>query len=255
MNKEVSNAASALGEAVGKMFEGAVLESLKKEVIAYNCTVQPDRLKNGTDNVYQIDAVIYDGDKRPIVIIDPKYIRYKKHNRDKASWLCVAHYNLRKTYPSIRKSIAVLAGSWSQPSKALIRSFGVEIFEVPFDKMVAILGQYGIDFDWGEKDRETPKKSWSAFCALDEEARTCMANTLVQDIADDLRNAVNQVLGADMNTLPARISGVEVLVKTDRDEMILLTFDTVADSIGTLSKLVSDRTNIADVLPPTYKSE
>ena len=72
--------------------------------------------ETGTGNVYQIDAVIYHADDRPIVIIDPKYIRYTKHNRDKGSWLCVAHYNLRKTHHSIRKSLAVLAGRWPEPS-------------------------------------------------------------------------------------------------------------------------------------------
>lgn len=129
--RRVANPASALGEAVGKLFEAAVLQGLAEVVAARGHTIRPARLRNGTGNVYQIDAVVFDVDDNPVIIIDPKYIRYTKHNRDKGSWLCVAHYNLRKTFPTIRKSIAVLAGRWSAPSRALIRSFGVETLEVP----------------------------------------------------------------------------------------------------------------------------
>ena len=106
-----ANPASALGEAAGKLFENAVIATLERVVGAYGYTVQPQRLVNGTGNSYQIDAVISDDEGRPVIIVDPKYIRYTKHNRDKASWLCTAHYNLRKTHPTLRKSIAVLGGA------------------------------------------------------------------------------------------------------------------------------------------------
>ena len=246
---EVSNPASALGEAVGKLFESAVIQSLGKVVEAHNHTIRPARLTNGTGNAYQIDAVVFDADENPVIIIDPKYIRYTKHNRDKASWLCVAHYNLRKTYPRIRKSIAVLAGRWSTPSKALVRSFGVEILEVHFDHMAAVLEQYGVVFAWAEKDRETPRESWAVFNSFDDETRDRIASELVKGIATSLQDAVHQVLSADIATLPTRISGVEVLLKTDRDELVLLTFDSVADSLKALSGLVSDRPDITDILP------
>jgi hypothetical protein len=142
---------------VGKLFEMAIIEGLREEVEARNHTIRPAKLTNGSGNSYQIDAVVFDDSGNPIIIIDPKYIRYTKHNRDKGSWLCVAHYNLRKTYPSIRKSIAVLGGRWSAPSKGLIRSFGVEILEVPFDKIAGVLAGRGIDFDWQESDRATAR--------------------------------------------------------------------------------------------------
>src|SRR3972149_4519060 len=127
-----TNAAAAFGEEIGKLFEVTILKGLADDVKAKSCTIKPYKLKNGTGNIYQIDAVVFDKDNNPLIIIDPKYIRYTKHNRDKGSWLCVAHYNLRKTYPSIRKSISILAGRWSKPSIELIKSFGVEIIELPF---------------------------------------------------------------------------------------------------------------------------
>ena len=97
--RRVSNPASALGEAVGKLFESAVVWALQDEVESRNYTIRPDKLTNGTGNTYQIDAVVYDADENPVIIIDPKYIRYTKHNRDKGSWLCTAHYNILQTHP------------------------------------------------------------------------------------------------------------------------------------------------------------
>lgn len=246
----VSNAASALGEAVGKLMEESIVAGLRAEVESRGHTIRPARLTNGSGNAYQIDAVIFDGAGNPVIIIDPKYIRYTKHNRDKGSWLCVAHYNLRKTFPTIRKSIAVLAGRWSAPSLALIRSFGVETLEVPFASMVSVLREYGVEFAWSERDRETPRISWEHFDCLNDAARAAIASDLTESIIERLRGAVAQVLDAEIATLPARISEVEILLKTDREEMLLLTFDSVAASLQAMARLVSDRPDISDLLEP-----
>lgn len=248
--RRVSNPASALGEGVGKLFERAVVEGLRREVESRNHTVRPARLTNGTGNSYQIDAVVFDADENPVIIIDPKYIRYTKHNRDKGSWLCTAHYNLRKTYPTIRKSIAVLAGNWSVPSKALVRSFGVEVLEVPFAHLVEVLKGYKVAFDWGEKDRETPRASWEIFSNLEDVDYADIGAKFTEEVMGSLTTAVTQVLDTDVSTLPSRISGVELLLKTDRDEMLLLTFDSIVASLQAMTNLVSDRPDISDLLQP-----
>ena len=246
----VSNAASALGEAVGKLIETAIVEGLREEVESRNHTIRPARLTNGSGNTDQIDAVVFDAEENPIIIIDPKYIRYTKHNRDKGSWLCVAHYNLRKTYPTIRKSIAVLAGRWSAPSKSLVRSFGVEILEVPFQEIVDALVGYGIVFNWPEKDRVTPRQAWEAYDALAHPERQAIANDITSNILISLKSDIIQVLEADINQLPHRISEVEILLKTDQDEMLLLRFETVAEGLAAMARFVADRPDIGALLQP-----
>ena len=246
----VSNAASALGEAVGKLIETAIVEGLRAEVESRQHTIHPARLTNGSGNTYQIDAVIFDRDDNPVIIIDPKYIRYTKHNRDKGSWLCVAHYNLRKTYPTIRKSIAVLAGRWSAPSRALIRSFGVEILEVPFTDIVAALNNYGITFDWPERDRDTPRRAWETYERLNPADRQAIAHAITAGLLEQLRADVAQVLSADLNQLPHRVSEVEILLKTDQDEMLLLRFDTAAVALAGLAQFTADRPDIGGLLQP-----
>lgn len=241
----VVRAASALGQEVGKLFESAVLESVRHEVESRGFSISPARLRNGTGNTYQIDAVIFDSDEQPVVIIDPKYIRYTKHNRDKGSWLCVAHYNLRKTHHSIRKSIAVLAGRWSDPSKAMIRSFGVELLEVPFDHIANALRVRGVEFDWPENRGESiARQSLEDFSNLGDSARTEIGSDMVSGIAGDLRNAVIQVLDTDVDSIATRVAQVEILLKTDQEEMVLSSFESVPEAMRALTDLVSDRPDI-----------
>ena len=237
-----------MGQEVGKIFEKALIDGLRPLVESYGHSIGPERLENGTQNIYQIDAVIRDENRKPLILLDPKYIRYKKHNRDKGSWLCTAHYNLRKTYPSIRKTIAVLAGRWSESSVSMIQSFGVEVMQLNFDHMVGVLNSYGVDFEWEERDRGTPKHALGSFQNLSETDRHTLAMKLVDPVMDDLRASVKDVLETDLESTHSRISSVEVLLKTDRNEMMLLRYDSVADAIKNMIGLMSDREDIKGFL-------
>lgn len=240
----VSNAASALGQKVGKLFESELVNNLRHLVEESGYSIRPEKLKNGTENTYQIDAVIRDEQGEPIILLDPKYIRYKKHNRDKGSWLCTAHYNLRKTYPTIRKTIAVLAGNWSTASISLIQSFGVEVITLPFAHMVSVLDKYDIAFDWNEKDRETPRQSLFAFDNLSATDRIALTKDLVSPISDQLQESVKNVIETDREDTHRRISSVEVLLKTDQNEMLLLQYGTVVDAVKEMTSFMSDRDDV-----------
>lgn len=242
--KNVSNYASALGEAVGKLIEESLIRGIEEEVVSRNYTIAPYKLRNGSSNVYQIDAVIFDVNNNPVLLLESKYIRYKKHNRDKASWLCVAHHSLRKTYPTIRKSIAVLAGNWSAPSKSLLRSFGVDIIELPFEKIVETFASHNIQFNWPEKDRETPKNAWNMYSQFDQATQRVLATELTNPIREQIRNRITETLDANLEDIQQRISEVEVLLKTNRGEMVLETFDSVSASLQGLMKFVVDKPNM-----------
>lgn len=240
-----TNSASAFGEAIGTLFEKAIVDGLTHDVKSRGCTIGPCKMKNGTGNVYQIDAVVFDKNGNPLIIIDPKYIRYTKHNRDKGSWLCVAHYNLRKTFPTIRKSISILAGRWSKPSVALIKSFGVEVFEVPFPIFVDALGKWGIDFNWAENDRAASTSAWELFSTLSDAQKDEIIAGIVSGLMLPLRKEVLQVLDTDVSTIPQRVTQIEILLKTDRNEMLLSTFKSVPQAIGHLASLVADKADIS----------
>lgn len=123
-------------------------------------------MANASGNKYRLDAIIENPDGKPVVLLESKYLRYKKHNRDKGSWTCAAHYSLRKTHPTIRKSVAVLSGRWSEPSKAFLQSFGIELHHIEFPTMCAVMTDFNIDFDWAEDNQEVPNQGWSTFLSL-----------------------------------------------------------------------------------------
>ncbi|MXZ06976.1 MAG: hypothetical protein F4Y75_05650 [Acidimicrobiia bacterium] len=244
----MSNPAAALGQEIGKLFEAFIVERLRPPVEERSHTIEPQRMVNGTGNVYQIDAIISNSTGKPIMILDPKYIRYKKHNRDKGSWLCVAHYNLRKTYPTIRKTTAVLAGNWSKTSLDLIDSFGIEVITQEFSTMVEILGEYGIEFDWAEKDRTTPANSLAAFNRLRRGDKVSLAHSLTDGIMPKLTSSVLDVIEGTSESVRSRVTQVEVLLKTDRQEMLLLKYGSVADTISGLVDFMDDRSDVSDLL-------
>lgn len=242
-----ANPAAALGEAAGKLFEAAVLKVLQPVAQRRGFSVGPGRLINGTGNTYQIDAVVSDPEQRPVIIVDPKYIRYTKHNRDKASWLCTAHYNLRKSYPTLRKSVAVLGGRWSAPSIALMQSFGVDTLTVPFEHFVAVFDEASIQFDWHESDRSVAPISFERFQQLSEDERSHIADSLIAPVSQQLAESVDQVLELDLTAAPHLVSGVEILIKTELNEMLLLQEPNIQSAIAKMLEMMPERVDISDL--------
>jgi len=234
----MANDAAALGQEIGKIFEKEILNQLRPIVESKGYSISPEKLVDGTENTYQIDAVIRNPDGQPVILIDPKYIRYKKHNRDKGSWLCTAHYNLHKSHPSVRKTIAVLAGNWSGPSKSLITSFGIEIHMLEFQRMLDVLRKYGIEFDWDEKDRETPRNSLAVFRSLNECKKQEIASELISGVIGDVRKSIIDTL--DSREVKNRICKVEVVMRTMNNEFVFREFDNVRTMLENMLEFVSD---------------
>lgn len=127
-------------------------------------------------------------------------------------------------------------------------SFGVQLFEVAFQEIVDILYKYDVAFDWPEKNAgEWPRRAWNCFLQLGETEHEQLSRDLVIGIQSDLIDAVTTVLETDISTLPRRISSVEVLMKTEQDEIVLKTFDSVATAIQDLTGYITDRSDIGDL--------
>lgn len=244
----VTNPGSALGEAIGKIIEAEITGAIRYVAEdKYGLNTYSGRLKNGDGNIYQIDRIIKDKDGNPLITVEVKYLRYKKHNRDKASWTCTAHYNLRKTYPSIKKSIAILCGNWSKPSKALLRSFGAEIHEIPFEKLVNVLKKHNIIFDWDEKDRETAKKSWEKYQGLEKDAYKQIGIEITKEIVPSIKKSIEHTITADPNK-PKEIAEVEILIKTSRGEFYMRRFKKAQEGLKYLIDLQTDKEDMRDIL-------
>lgn len=237
----VANPGSTLGEALGAVIEKGVNQLLQPIAEEHGCvyiTVGPTDLRTGHNkklllkdiagNEYNIDSVIANDQMQPLILIESKYIRYTKHNRDKGSWICTAHYSLRHTYPTIRKSIAVLAGNWSSSSKAMMESFDVSLFEIGFPSIVDILGRYGVDFRWEEKERERAYAAWEQWKLLSEAQYKDIARELLSSIEPALRSNLRDTLDTEK---PREISEVEVTIETNLGETRNYHFESIAEAI------------------------
>jgi len=256
---DVKNTASALGEAIGKIIENELESTLRPicEKFGYiydRGGERPGKRKgiklsmvNRSGISYQLDAVIETPGEVPIVLIESKYLRYKKHNRDKASWTCASHYRLRKTYPSIRKSIAVLSGNWSEPSKRFMESFGIELYEISFHEMCSILGEFKIQFDWDEKDKKTPDLSWSRFKQFTDAEKKEIGRRLIAPIREVIVSSVKLTLQGGEDWIK-RLSEIEVLLQTERNEFFNYTFKTTQEAIKFLVDLQMDVPDLRDRL-------
>jgi len=224
---DIANPGSALGEAIGALLEEEIHRILKPLAEASDCvyiatgtshsSARPAKLilEDSDGNGYNVDSVIINKRFQPLVLIESKYIRYKKHNRDKASWVCTAHTKLRERYSTVRKSIAILMGSWSKPSKRLLQSFEVELFEVTFDDICNVLAEFGVNYRWAEKDRAQAETSWRKFNALSATQRKQIGRRLIAGIQQALRATLQNVLD---ESVPRQIKSVKAVVRSNRGE-------------------------------------
>jgi len=83
MSQQVTNPGSAVGEAIGKLIEADLAAAIRTAVEPLNHSVQSRSLRNHLRNRHQIDIVVSDPAFQPVILIEPKYLRYKKHNWDK----------------------------------------------------------------------------------------------------------------------------------------------------------------------------
>jgi len=234
MSQQVTNPGSAVGEAIGKLIEADLAAVIQTVAEPFNHSVESRTLRNHLRNQHQSDRA-----SQPVILIEPKYLRYKKHNWDKGSRLCIAHYSLRRTYPSIRKSIGVLAGEWTDASVRFIQSFGVETYRIPFDHIADTLEQYDIPFRWDEKDTQTPKEAWRRFGRLSTEEQKAMAAALTSPVRHLVAHSVETTLRSDPNA-PRRVETVELSIKTSEGEYLVYSFNSVSEAIRRLLTFVTD---------------
>ena len=244
MSDNVQNPGSALGEAIGYHLEIALNEYIEQVAADYTCLlVSTGKLNRKTNKPtklllyddfgipYNIDAVITNSASQPLILIEYKYIRYKKHNRDKGSWICTAHSALRRSYNSVRSSIAILAGSWSMSSLAMLKSNDINVFLIPFKRICDLLAVHGIDFNWGEKDRDIALDSWARYSALSYQDKLAIAEEMIVGIKDQVERSIQNTLD---ETIEREVAGVVLEIHTNIGEVKIFKFETISDALDFL---------------------
>lgn len=240
----VQNPGSALGEAIGAQMEIALNKYLSNLVNKFNCRLiskGQENHKSGKETklllydsfgtAYNIDSVVTNESMQPLILVEYKYIRYKKHNRDKGSWLCTAHNAIRRRYNSIRSSIAVLAGSWSRTSVAMMKSQDINIFIIPFDIITKLLKVHNIKFDWGEKDRNIAHKSWNKYSKLSEKQKQKIAEDMIEVVKNEVEAAIEKTLD---NSTKREVEKVAIEVHTNIGEVKRFEFPNIQSGLDFL---------------------
>lgn len=240
MSQEISNPASAIGEAVGHIIESrlkVLIESISKKhgfrLVSTGDNSKKLLMKDHWDNQYDIDMVIEDSRRNPIVLLESKYLRYKKHMRDKGSWICVAHSSLRDTYPTIRSCIAVLIGDWTKGAKNLLASHGITLLEIPFTHVSEVLSHYGIEFRWKEKEREKAIDAWTVFSKIMESQRPKIGQELTSIVEKPLANILDHILS---NQKAAKLTSIELKLMLDTGQRLVFRSEKMESAIHFLSK-------------------
>ncbi len=238
---DIQNPGSALGEAIGSQMELALnsfldslCESMGHHFISSSVLEGKKKLLmyDSFGTAYNLDSVIANESMQPIILVESKYIRYKKHNRDKGSWLCTAHPAIRRRYQSVRSSIAVLAGNWSSTSLSMMRSFDINIFPIPFDAICDFLKNYGIVFDWDEKDRKTAQQAWKRYCNLTTKKQYLIGQRMVSLIENDLKKLIVSILD---ETIERKIDKVTIELRSNIGEVKMHQFDNVQEAVDFLN--------------------
>lgn len=267
---QVSNPGSAIGEAIGASMESAIEKKLKDVVAEYGChylTSGVRKTKSGkppskllmsdnSGNEYDIDGIITNESLQPLILFESKYIRYKKHNRDKGSWICHSHSSVRQRYHSIRSSIAILAGNWSAPSIAMMKSNDINLFITPFEYICKVLIQYGVDFNWEEKDKEKAKAAWYQYNTLSDDEKDRIGEILFEYVEDDVLDLIGKILD---NKTEREVEKVIVELVSNLGEYKIYEFDDVKEALDFLGDeyleekfLITDSFSLLDP-PPEFQ--
>ena len=246
--KNTQNHGSAIGEAIGSTIEKALHKSLSKictdlnfELITTGSSKQESRsstkklLISDEEGVkYNLDGIVVNSRRQPIILLESKWIRYKKHNRDKGSWIANSHREIKKRYPTIRGSLALLAGEWSKPSLEMLEQAQITVIRIEFDEVANRLLKDGIDIRWEEKDRSKSEKAWLKFQKLDYDQINSIGSDLIKLVQTELETFM-EVISKPRQVF--NLSSLSISIEESGGWLRSRRFNSVDDAINFLKNI------------------
>lgn len=159
--------------------------------------------KDLNGNTHDLDFVLERGgtDKKrgmPAAFIETAWRRYTKHSRNKAQEIQGAVVPLAQTYRNAGPFMgAVLAGVFTQGALTQLRSLGFTVLYFPYESVVAVFRQAGIDaaFTEATPDAEFQNKV-NAYEKLSGRARKALAQNLLKAHKGEVDKFVNALTAA-----------------------------------------------------------
>ncbi len=134
---------------------------------------------------------------------------------------------------SIRSSIAVLAGSWSGSSQAMMKSHDINLFLVPFEFICELLSEVNIDFNWEEKEKEKAFDAWHRYNHLTQEERDNIGRRMIGSIEDKLILLIEAILD---DSIEREVEKIVVEIVSNLGEVKVYEFATIEDALKFLNQ-------------------
>ncbi|HRQ37617.1 MAG TPA: hypothetical protein PLD25_06860 [Chloroflexota bacterium] len=192
-------------------------------------------------NRYPVGGFIADHRVSPLVLFEARFARHD--DGEFTTSVYCAHSAIRRRYHSIRSSIAVLAGSWSKSSVAMMESHDITLFFIPFEFICDLLEGYGVDFRWGEKEQEKAFIAWEKYNLLSADEKAQIGRNMIQVIQDRLTTRVAQILD---ESVERTIEKVVIELVSNLGEVKLFEFTSVEEAIDFLEQEELENYFVAD---------
>ncbi len=205
-------------------------------------------------NEYAVAGILTNQHVDPLLLFEVCFAA----NQDKFMRnICTTHSAIRRRYHSIRSSIAILAGSWSNSSIAMMESHDITIFLIPFDFICDQLEKVGVDFRWGEKEKEKAFAAWENYNQLTNEEQDQIGRAMIQVIEARLFGRIEDILD---ESVPREVDKVIIELISNLGEVKIFEFDSVDKAIEFLEQegleahfVLTDSVTLFEP-PPVYES-
>jgi hypothetical protein len=202
-------AGRALGQRIGNLQEDAYIRLL--EPVVNSCGYRfSDRstIKDVNGKTCIHDGLIEDLNNNPIIIFESKWIQKTKHATEKSSKAAREHPDIKRAHPTLRASIAVFAGAFTEAALKAARDAGSIVFWTPLDKVCRIFAKYGIEILWENSEAgHVAPQSLARFQKLTPEQKQDIGNQMISFHQEKLIETVKEIL-----TTPPNPAIVEVRI-------------------------------------------
>ena len=141
---------------------------------------------------------------------------------------------------------------------AMLKSFDINIFLIPFEKICEFLSSYDIEFSWGEKDRDKAVIAWNKFSRLSSAQKSAIGRSMVNLVKRELQTLIVTILD---DSIEREVDKVSIELHSNIGEVKTYEFDSVVEAIEFLNReefkevfITTDSDTLLDP-PPNYGDE
>ena len=230
---EAFGAGRAFGQRLGKLLEDEIHRIVQECLYGTDFDFIPKgQLADLHGKLCTHDGLVVDREAQPFVVIESKVIQKAKHATEKAAKVVREHPDLKRAHPTLRSSIAVLAGAFTTAPLRMVEASGANVLFIPQDHLVLVCRDYGIEILWADREAITHSVlALHRYNTLSQEELRVLGERLLQPVAGQLRETIRAAI-ADVATNP--VVGVWVDILFHRGEIGHHEFDSIHEAVDYL---------------------